>query len=214
GTFGVTVGHAQLHPAHGQPPLPVRHRQVLVAKVRLDALRQQPPARQVRLDRIGVVGDGGEHRASIMRCRGWSRQSGPMPACGTACALAGAAEAASFCLVPGRGRNRGFRRSCKEPGLSSPLPAAGVGLGTMKTTSAAVIAACALLAACQEAPQPETTTDAAGNTLVEWPLPAGAGAAQPDMSLAPDGRLLLSWIKPYDKTRHELQYTTFDSAGQ
>lgn len=84
----------------------------------------------------------------------------------------------------------------------------------MKTTSAAVIAACALLAACQEAPQPETTTDAAGNTLVEWPLPAGAGAAQPDMSLAPDGRLLLSWIKPYDKTRHELQYTTFDSAGQ
>src|SRR3546814_9343738 len=84
----------------------------------------------------------------------------------------------------------------------------------MKTTSIAAIAACALLAGCQQVPQPETTTDAAGNTLVEWPLPAGAGAAQPDMSLAPDGRLLLSWIKPFDRTRHELQYTTFDTAGQ
>lgn len=84
----------------------------------------------------------------------------------------------------------------------------------MKTTSIAAIAACALLAGCQQVPQPETTTDAAGNTLVEWRLPAGAGAAQPDMALAPDGRLLLSWIRPYDKTRHELQYTTFDTAGQ
>src|SRR3546814_2109110 len=34
------------------------------------------------------------------------------------------------------------------------------------------------------------------------------------MSLAPDGRLLLSWIKPFDRTRHELQYTSFDTAGQ
>src|SRR3546814_14302210 len=84
----------------------------------------------------------------------------------------------------------------------------------MKPTSIAAIAVCALLAGCQQVPQPETTTDAAGNTLVEWPLPAGAGAAQPDISLAPDGRLLLSWIKPFDRTRHELQYNTFDTAGQ
>ncbi|MDN5781567.1 MAG: hypothetical protein L0H23_06025 [Luteimonas sp.] len=84
----------------------------------------------------------------------------------------------------------------------------------MKNTSIAAIAACALLAACQQVPQPETTTDAAGNTLTQWPLPAAAGTAQPDLSLAPDGRLLLSWIKPYDKTRHALQYTTFDRAGQ
>src|SRR3546814_18312725 len=81
----------------------------------------------------------------------------------------------------------------------------------MKTTSIAAIAVCALLAGCQQVPQPETTTDAAGNTLVEWPLPAGAGAAQPDMSLAPDGRLLLRWIKPFDRTRHELQYTSLEA---
>jgi len=81
-------------------------------------------------------------------------------------------------------------------------------------TILAMTAACALLAGCQQAPQPETTTDAAGNTLTQWPLPAAAGSAQPDLSLAPDGRLLLSWIKPFDKTRHALQYTTFDRQGQ
>lgn len=85
----------------------------------------------------------------------------------------------------------------------------------MKTTTfAAAFATCALLGACQQAPQAESTTDAAGNTLTQWPLPAAAGAAQPDLALAPDGRLLLSWIKPFDKTRHALQYTTFDTAGQ
>jgi hypothetical protein len=81
-------------------------------------------------------------------------------------------------------------------------------------TILAITAACALLAGCQQAPKPETTADAAGNTLTQWPLPAAAGSAQPDLSLAPDGRLLLSWIKPFDKTRHALQYTTFDRQGQ
>jgi hypothetical protein len=84
----------------------------------------------------------------------------------------------------------------------------------MKTALATAFAACALLAACQQVPQPASRTDAAGNVLVEWPLPAPAGAAAPDLSLAPDGRLLLSWAKPFDKTRHALQYTTFDRKGQ
>ncbi len=84
----------------------------------------------------------------------------------------------------------------------------------MKSTLATAIAACALLAACQQVPEPASRTDAAGNTLTEWPLPAPAGAAEPDLSLAPDGRLLLSWIKPFDDTRRALQYTTFDRKGQ
>lgn len=83
----------------------------------------------------------------------------------------------------------------------------------MKTILPGVLAL-ALLAGCQQAPQPASTTDAAGNTLTQWPLPAAAGAAQPDLALAPDGRLLLSWIKPFDGSRHALQYTTFDAAGQ
>ena len=84
----------------------------------------------------------------------------------------------------------------------------------MKNAALLLIAGCALLAACQQAPQLQTTTDAAGNTLTQWPVPAAAGAAQPDLSLAPDGRLLLSWIRPFDKQRHALQYTTFDRHQQ
>jgi hypothetical protein len=32
-------------------------------------------------------------------------------------------------------------------------------------------------------------------TVVDWPLPAVGSAAQPDVSLAPDGDLLLSWVE-------------------
>lgn len=85
---------------------------------------------------------------------------------------------------------------------------------SMKTTLLGALAATALLAGCQQVPQPASTTDAAGNTITEWPLPAAAGAAQPDLVLAPDGRLLLSWIKPVDQTRHALQFTTFDRKGR
>jgi len=84
----------------------------------------------------------------------------------------------------------------------------------MKTTLLGALAATVLLAGCQQVPPPASTTDAAGNTVTEWPLPAAAGAAQPDLVLAPDGRLLLSWIKPFDRTRHALQFTTYDRKGQ
>ena len=84
----------------------------------------------------------------------------------------------------------------------------------MKTTLLGAFAATVLLAGCQQVPPPASSTDAAGNTITQWPLPAAAGAAQPGLVLAPDGRLLLSWIKPFDKTRHALQFTTFDRKGQ
>jgi hypothetical protein len=80
----------------------------------------------------------------------------------------------------------------------------------MKTPLHAACAAALLLAGCQQVPMPASSTDAAGNTITEWPLPAGAGAAAPDLSLAPDGRLLLSWIKPFDGQRNALQFTTYD----
>lgn len=38
-----------------------------------------------------------------------------------------------------------------------------------------------------------------------WTLPAPAGAAQPDLALAPDGRLLLSWIEPVAEGGHRLR---------
>ncbi len=84
----------------------------------------------------------------------------------------------------------------------------------MKMILPGVLVAFAMLTGCQQVPSPDSRTDAAGNTVTQWPLPAAAGAAQPDLVLAPDGRLLLSWIKPFDKARHALQFTTFDQRGQ
>lgn len=84
----------------------------------------------------------------------------------------------------------------------------------MKPTLIAALLAAAAAAGCQQAPQPATSTDAAGNTITEWPLPAGRGAAEPDLFLAPDGRLLLSWIRPFSQNRHELQFNSFDRQGQ
>src|SRR5688572_19034210 len=40
-----------------------------------------------------------------------------------------------------------------------------------------------------------TTAAAASTTIVDWPLPPTVSAAQPDLSVAPDGDLLLSWIE-------------------
>ncbi len=84
----------------------------------------------------------------------------------------------------------------------------------MKTALIATLSAALLLAACDQTSKPASVTDATGNTVTEWPLPAPAGAAQPDVSLAPDGRLLLSWIKPFDARRHALQFTSFDAQGR
>lgn len=75
-------------------------------------------------------------------------------------------------------------------------------------------AAAALLGGCQKAESPASHTEASGDTVTEWRVPAAAGAAEPDLYLAPDGRLLLSWVKPFDKSRYVLQFTTFDRNGQ
>lgn len=66
-----------------------------------------------------------------------------------------------------------------------------------------------LLAACsrEQATTAATATAPAPAPLqVEaWPLPAPPGAAQPDLALAPDGRLLLSWVEPLEAGGHRLQ---------
>ncbi len=54
--------HAQLHSADRQTPFPIRQGEVFVAQVRVDALRGQQAAGDMRFDRIVVVGDGNEHK--------------------------------------------------------------------------------------------------------------------------------------------------------
>lgn len=89
----------------------------------------------------------------------------------------------------------------------------------MKTAVIAALAAALLLAACDQTPKPASRTDAQGNTITEWTPPAGPGSAQPDLFLAPDGRLLLSWIKPFDgpsdnNGRRSLQFSSFNRQDQ
>ena len=86
----------------------------------------------------------------------------------------------------------------------------------MKSNPVFVFATAVLLAACQRevaAPaQPVADATAAQPsrpfTTQPWSLPAKAAAAQPDLIVTPDGRLLLSWIEPQDKT-HALKFATF-----
>jgi hypothetical protein len=45
----------------------------------------------------------------------------------------------------------------------------------------------------------------------DWPLPITGGATAPDLHLAPDGRLLLSWISTQPGRRDAVQYAAYDS---
>ncbi len=71
------------------------------------------------------------------------------------------------------------------------------------------------LAACQrDAPSPPAVANASGDYQVQvWPLPAEVGAMAPDLSVAPDGRLLLSWINKQQGRRNALQFATYTLAG-
>ncbi|WP_101926106.1 MULTISPECIES: sialidase family protein [Luteimonas] len=88
-----------------------------------------------------------------------------------------------------------------------------------------VAAACAalLLAGCGGDADPAATTPASRSALapdapsqrVDWALPAvEAGSATPDLSTAPDGSLLLSWINSREGRRHVFQFARFDPAQQ
>ncbi|MFD0724898.1 sialidase family protein [Lysobacter brunescens] len=76
----------------------------------------------------------------------------------------------------------------------------------MRTPTLLTVLAFALLAGCAaevEAPKPVIAGDIA---IEAWPLPAMPGTAQPDLSLAPDGRLLLSWISEVPGRRPAFQF--------
>jgi BNR repeat protein len=47
----------------------------------------------------------------------------------------------------------------------------------------------------------------------EIPSPAGPGSGEPNLAVAPDGRVLLSWIEPAGEGRHALRYASNDGSG-
>ncbi|TXH66433.1 MAG: exo-alpha-sialidase [Lysobacteraceae bacterium] len=81
------------------------------------------------------------------------------------------------------------------------------------------VIALALLAGCgneriASSSSPESAQATGGGDEIEiWPLPAQPGAAQPDLAVAPDGRLLLSWINAQQGRRPALQFAEFYADG-
>jgi hypothetical protein len=47
----------------------------------------------------------------------------------------------------------------------------------------------------------------------EMGSPAGPGSGEPNLAVAPDGRVLLSWIEPAGEGRHMLRYASLDQSG-
>lgn len=65
----------------------------------------------------------------------------------------------------------------------------------------------------EDAPAATTTAAAPEPALQAWTLPAGPGAAQPDLALAPDGRLLLSWLDVQAGRRTRFQFAQYGQAS-
>lgn len=91
----------------------------------------------------------------------------------------------------------------------------------MKTLPAVLLIAMLWSSGCQRAPEAETPPAPAKRVDVstplhftDWPLPATGGATAPDLHLAPDGRLLLSWIGTQPGRRDAVQYAAYDTGGQ
>jgi hypothetical protein len=88
---------------------------------------------------------------------------------------------------------------------------------SIRVSSLAVVAAVAL-AACggRDAGSPAAAArvdPAAPSTVSEWTLPSTLpGSASPSLAVAPDGRLLLSWINSQQGRRHILQFSSYAPA--
>ena len=86
----------------------------------------------------------------------------------------------------------------------------------MKTTHACLIgfAVLALVACKPSTTQAPVASAANGDYRHEvWVLPAAAGSSAPDLSIAPDGRLLLSWINQTQGRRNALQFGSYTNKG-
>ncbi|MEO6155109.1 MAG: hypothetical protein ABIP16_05215 [Thermomonas sp.] len=71
------------------------------------------------------------------------------------------------------------------------------------------------LAACKQATTDKPATSTAKDDYQHqvWALPAAAGSSSPDLSIAPDGRLLLSWINQIKGRRNALQFGSYTDKG-
>ena len=91
-------------------------------------------------------------------------------------------------------------------------------LSLLVLVPAIVLAGCGPSSPAAEAGTAATATaPAAAEPAIElvatpWPLPSPDGAAQPDLVVAPDGSLLLSWIEP-DGAGHAVRFARHDDGA-
>lgn len=78
----------------------------------------------------------------------------------------------------------------------------------------AALFALALLSGCGEKPAPPKPAVTGDLAIEAWPLPAMPGSAQPDLAVAPDGRVLLSWINSASGRRPAFQFAEFYPDGR
>jgi hypothetical protein len=84
----------------------------------------------------------------------------------------------------------------------------------LSTLACALFACVSLVAGCDREDATATQAAAAPKPgLSEWALPTAPGAGQPDLVVAPDGRLLLSWLDSQAGRRTRLQYAEYDVAA-
>jgi hypothetical protein len=78
------------------------------------------------------------------------------------------------------------------------------------------LAACAALAlaACGRQDAPASPAAATGDYVVRpWEIFAGPGSMAPDLTVAPDGRVLLSWLNRPQGRRSALQFASYTDEG-
>ena len=72
----------------------------------------------------------------------------------------------------------------------------------------------ATLVACKRDATPTVAKPTTGDYVVqEWVLPAQAGSMAPDLRVAPDGRVLISWLNRQQGRRNILQFSSFTETG-
>ncbi|MEG2941637.1 MAG: hypothetical protein RR969_08655 [Thermomonas sp.] len=79
---------------------------------------------------------------------------------------------------------------------------------------ALVVTLAALVACKRDDAAPAVAKPTNGDYLVQdWVLPAQAGSMAPDLRVAPDGRVLISWLNRQQGRRNVLQFSSYTEAG-
>lgn len=81
-------------------------------------------------------------------------------------------------------------------------------------TAIALLLALSALSACKrDAPAAAAKPATGGYVVQEWVLPAQPGSMAPDLRVAPNGRVLISWLNRQQGRRNVLQFSSYTEAG-